>query len=37
MFPADHGFNCNHRKEWHEPSAREALSLTLAFLNRHMR
>jgi carboxymethylenebutenolidase len=35
-FPADHGFNCDHRKEWHEPSARRALELTLAFLDRHM-
>jgi dienelactone hydrolase len=36
MFPADHGFNCDHRKEWHEPSARRALELTLAFLESHM-
>jgi carboxymethylenebutenolidase len=36
MFPADHGFNCDHRKEWHEPSARRALELSLAFLDRHM-
>lgn len=35
-FPADHGFNCDHRKEWHEPSAREALRLTLAFLDKHV-
>jgi carboxymethylenebutenolidase len=35
-FPADHGFNCDHRKEWHEPSARRALELSLAFLDRHM-
>lgn len=33
-FPADHGFNCDHRKEWHEPSAKDALALTLAFLSR---
>jgi carboxymethylenebutenolidase len=37
IFPADHGFNCDHRKEWHEPSAQEALNLTLDFLDRHMR
>jgi carboxymethylenebutenolidase len=37
IFPADHGFNCDHRKEWHEPSARAALNLTLAFMDRHMR
>ncbi|HWE18484.1 MAG TPA: dienelactone hydrolase family protein [Hyphomicrobiaceae bacterium] len=36
LFPADHGFNCDHRKEWHEPSARSALQLSLAFLDRHM-
>jgi carboxymethylenebutenolidase len=33
-FPADHGFNCDHRKEWHGPSAKEALALTLGFLSR---
>ncbi len=37
LFPADHGFNCDHRKEWHEPSARRALELSLAFLDRHIR
>lgn len=36
MFPADHGFNCDHRKEWHAPSARDALRLTMDFLERHM-
>ena len=36
LFPADHGFNCNHRKEWHAPSADKALALTLDFMNRHM-
>jgi carboxymethylenebutenolidase len=35
MFPADHGFNCDHRNEWHAPSAAKALALTLAFLDRH--
>jgi len=35
-FPADHGFNCDHRGEWHEASARKALALTLAFLDRHL-
>jgi carboxymethylenebutenolidase len=35
-FPADHGFNCDHRAAWHQPSAREALELSLAFLDRHM-
>jgi carboxymethylenebutenolidase len=37
MFPADHGFNCDHRQEWDERSAREALKLTLEFLDRHIR
>lgn len=36
-FPADHGFNCDHRQEWHEASARQALDITLAFLDRHLR
>ncbi|UEM24427.1 dienelactone hydrolase family protein (plasmid) [Skermanella mucosa] len=36
LYPADHGFNCNHRKEWHEPSARKALEITHAFLARHL-
>lgn len=35
-FPADHGFNCDHRKEWHAPSAARALALTLAFFDRHL-
>lgn len=35
VFPADHGFNCDHRKEFHAPSADEALRLTFAFLERH--
>lgn len=33
--PADHGFNCDHRKEWHAPSAAKALGITLDFLERH--
>jgi len=36
LFPADHGFNCDHRKEWHAPSADKALGLTLDFMRRHM-
>jgi len=36
LFPADHGFNCDHRKEWHAPSAEKALGLTLDFIDRHM-
>lgn len=37
MFPADHGFNCDHRKEWHAESAARALDLTLVFMRRHQR
>ena len=36
-FPADQGFNCDHRKEWHGPSAHRALERTLAFRGRHLR
>jgi carboxymethylenebutenolidase len=36
LFPADHGFNCSHRREWHAPSAAKALELTLDFMHRHM-
>jgi carboxymethylenebutenolidase len=36
LYPADHGFNCNHRKEWHAPSAEKALGLTLDFMRRNM-
>ena len=35
--PADHGFNCDHRKEFHAPSAERALAQTLEFLNRALR
>lgn len=35
--PADHGFNCDHRKEFHAPSAERALAQTLEFLNRSLR
>lgn len=33
-FPADHGFNCDHRNEFHGESASHALDITLAFLQR---
>jgi len=36
LFPADHGFNCDHREEWHAPSAVRALELTLGFLERNL-
>lgn len=31
-YPADHGFNCDSRKEWHAASAHSALERTLSFL-----
>lgn len=34
MYPADHGFNCDHRKEWQRASAELALARTLAFFER---
>ncbi len=36
VYPADHGFNCSHRKQWHEPSATLAMSRTMDFLARHL-
>lgn len=36
-YPADHGFNCDHRKEWHCESAELALARTLAFFDRTLR
>jgi carboxymethylenebutenolidase len=31
-YPADHGFNCDHRKQFNETSSRIALDRTLKFL-----
>ncbi len=36
LFPADHGFNCDHREAFHAPSAQRARALTLNFINRHI-
>ena len=36
VYAADHGFNCNHRGAWHEPSAKLALERTLAFFAKHL-
>jgi carboxymethylenebutenolidase len=33
---AGHGFNCDERPEFHEPSARLALERTLAFFSKHL-
>ena len=35
-YPADHGFNCNHRKQYNETSARVALDRTLKFLEKNL-
>jgi carboxymethylenebutenolidase len=35
-YPAGHGFNCDERAAYHEPSARLARERTLAFLRRHV-
>lgn len=36
LYPADHGFNCDHREEWHAESASRALARTLVFLERNL-
>ena len=36
IYPAGHGFNCDARGSYHEPSARLARERTLEFLKRHM-
>ena len=36
IYPAAHGFNCDARGSYHEPSARLARERTLEFLRRHM-
>ena len=36
LYPAHHGFNCNHRGAWDEPSARLARERTLAFFGTHL-
>jgi carboxymethylenebutenolidase len=36
LYPADHGFNCDHRGAYHAPSARQARERTLAFLRKHL-
>ena len=35
-YPADHGFNCNHRRQFDETSAKVALDRTLKFLERNL-
>lgn len=36
IYPAGHGFNCDERASYHEPSARLARERTLAFLRQHL-
>ncbi len=35
-YPADHGFNCNHRSQFDETCAKVALNRTLKFLERNL-
>jgi len=35
-YDAGHGFNCDHRGAYHAPSANEARTRSLAFLNQHL-
>lgn len=37
IWPAGHGFNCEQRSDYHEPSAQAALQRTLAFFTRALR
>ena len=36
IYPADHGFNCDHRESYDAPSAALAWTRTLAFLGKHL-
>jgi carboxymethylenebutenolidase len=36
IYPADHGFNCDHRESYDAPSAALAWTRTLAFLAKHV-
>ena len=35
-YPADHGFNCNHRRQYNETSSKVALDRTLKFLEKNL-
>jgi carboxymethylenebutenolidase len=37
VWPAGHGFNCEQRADYHEPSARDAMVRTVTFLERALR
>ena len=36
IYAADHGFNCDHRGSYHEPSAKQARERTLEFFRKHV-
>jgi carboxymethylenebutenolidase len=36
LYPAHHGFNCDQRGSWDEPSATLARERTLAFFAHHL-
>lgn len=36
VYPADHGFNCAHRRSYHAPSAETARQRTLALFREHL-
>jgi len=36
FYPAGHGFNCDHRGSYHEPSAKLARERSVAFFRRHL-
>src|SRR5216117_59944 len=36
LYPADHGFNCDHRGSYHAPSAKQARERTLEFFRKHV-
>jgi carboxymethylenebutenolidase len=36
IYPADHGFNCDHRESYDAPSAALAWSRTLEFFDKHL-
>jgi carboxymethylenebutenolidase len=36
IYPADHGFNCDHRGSYHAPSAKQARERTLDFLKKNL-
>jgi carboxymethylenebutenolidase len=35
-YPANHGFNCDLRGDYHAPSAKQAWERTMAFFKKHV-